>query len=78
MEALTVMLFTPWSPHLNLAGRPRLQRRAYEEPIEAGALPRLIETPTAPTKNPKSETLVSTPGDAEQSTKRRRQEVTFQ
>ena len=50
-----------------------------EEPIEAGTLPKFIKIPTAPTtKNPKSETLVSTPGDAEQSTKRRRQEVTFQ
>ena len=24
--ALNAMLFTPWSPHLNLPGRPRLQR----------------------------------------------------
>ena len=65
-------------PHLNLPGRPLLQRPAYEEPIEVGTLPRFIEIPTAPTKNPKSETLNSTPGDAEQSTKPRRQEVTFQ
>ena len=76
--ATNAMLFTPWSPRLNLPGRPRLQRPAYEEPIEAGPLPRFIEIPTAPTKNPKSETFQSTPGDAEQSTKRRRHEVTFQ
>ena len=56
---------TPWSPHLSHPGRPRLQRPAYEEPIEAGTLPRFIEIPTAPTKNPKSETLNSTPDDAE-------------
>ena len=43
--ALNAMLFTPWSPHLNLPGRPRLQRSAYEEPIEAVALPRFIEIP---------------------------------
>ena len=47
------------------------------EPMESGTLPRFIEISTAPTKNPKSETLKSTPGDAEQSTKRRRQEVIF-
>ena len=41
-------------------------------------LPRFIEIPTAPTKNPKSETATSTPDDTGQSTKRRRQEVTFQ
>ena len=76
--ATNAMLFTPWSPYLNLPGRPRLQRQAYEEPIEAGTLPRFIETPTTPTKNPKSETLNSTLGDAEPSTERRRQEVTFQ
>ena len=58
--------------------RPRLQRPTYEEPIEAGTLPRFIEIPTAPTKNPKSETATSTPDDTGQSTKRRRQEVTFQ
>ena len=59
--------------------RLHLQRPAYEEPIEAGTLPRFIKIPTAPTtKNPKSETFVTTPGDAEQSTKRQRQEVTFQ
>ena len=53
------------------SGRP-----AYEEPIEAGALPRFIEISTAPaTRNPKSETFVTTPSDAEQSTKRQRQEV---
>ena len=69
--ARTSMLFTPWSPHLKLPGRPRSQRSAYEEPVEAGALPRFIETPT-PTadRNPKSEKFVS---DAEQSTKRQRQ-----
>ena len=27
----------------NLPGRPRLQRPAYEEPIEAGTLPTFIE-----------------------------------
>ena len=37
--ALNAMLFIPWSPHLNLPGRPRLQRQTYEEPIEAGTLP---------------------------------------
>ena len=59
------MLFTPWSPHLNLPGRLRLQRPAYEGPIEAGALPR-FEIPTAPTtRNLKSETFVTTRGDAE-------------
>ena len=66
--ALKAMLFTPWLPHLNLPGRPRLQRPAYEELIEAEALPRFIEIP-------KSETFVTTRGDAEQSTKRQRQEV---
>ena len=76
--ALNAMLFTPWSPHLNLPGRLRPQRPAYEEPIEAGTLPGFIEIPTAPTKNPKSETATSTPDDTDQSTKRRRQEVTFQ
>ena len=76
--ALNAMLFTPWSPHLNLPARPRLQRPTYEEPTEAGTLPRFIEIPTAPTKNPKSETAMSTPDDTGQSTKRRRQEVTFQ
>ena len=65
--ALNAMLFTPWSPHLNLPRRPRLQRPTYEEPIEAGRL-----------KNPKSETVTSAPDDTGQSTKRRRQEVTFQ
>ena len=76
--ALKAMLFTPWSPHRNLPGRPRLQRTAYEEPIEARALPRFIEIPTAPTsRHPKLEAFVTTPGDAEQSTKRQRQEVTF-
>ena len=62
--ALNAMLLTPWSPQLNLPGRPRLQRP--------------IENPTAPTKNPNSETATSTPDDTGQSTKRRRQEVTFQ
>ena len=76
--ALNAILFTPWSPHLNLLDRSRLQRPAYEEPIEAGTLPRFIEIPTAPTKNPKSETATSTPDGTGQSTKRRRQEVTFQ
>ena len=78
--ALNAMLLAPWSPQLNLHGRLRLQRPTYEEPIEAGTLPRFIEIPTAPTKNPKSETATSTstPDDTGQSTKRRRQEVTFQ
>ena len=76
--SINAMLFTPWSPHLNLPGRPRLQRPTYEEPIEAGTLPRFIEIPTAPTQNPKSETATSTPDDTGQSTKRRRLEVTFQ
>ena len=76
--ALNAMLFTPWSPHLNHPNRLRLQRPAYEEPIEARTLPRFIEIPTAPTtKNPKSETFVTTPGDAEQSTKRQRQGGNF-
>ena len=60
------------------SGRPRLQRPTYEEPLEAGTLPIFIEIPTAPNKNPKSETATSTPDDTGQSTKRRRQEVTFQ
>ena len=61
---------------LNLSGRFRLQRPAYEELIEAGTLPCFIEIPTAPTtKNPKSETFVTKSGDADQSTKRQRQEV---
>ena len=76
--ALNAMLFTPWSPHLNLPGRPRLQRPAYEVPVEAGTLLGFIEIPTAPTKNPKSETTTLTPDDTGQSTKRVRQEVTFQ
>ena len=72
--ALNAMLFTPWSPRLNLLGRPRLQRPAYEEPTEAGTLPRFIEIPTAPTtRNPKSRT----PGDAEQSTKRQTHQCKF-
>ena len=76
--ALKAMLFKPWLPHLNLPGRPRLQRPACEEPIEAGTLPRFIEIPTAPTtKNPEPETFVTTPGDAEQSTERQRLEVCF-
>ena len=78
LAALNAMLFAPWSPHLNLPGRPRLQRPTYEEPTEAGTWPRFIEIPTAATKNPKSETATSTPDDTGQSTKRRRQEVTFQ
>ena len=78
LAALKATLFTPWSPHLNLPGRPRLQRPAYEKSIEGGTLPGFIEIPTAPTKNPKSETATSTPGDTGQSTKRKRQEVTFQ
>ena len=72
------MPFTPWSPHLNLPGRHRSQGPTYEELIEARTLPRFIEIPAAPTKNPKSETATSTPDDTGQSTKRRRQEVTFQ
>ena len=77
--AMNAMLFTPCSPHLNLLGRPRLQRPAFEEPLESGTSPRFIEIPTAPTRNPKkSETLKSTLGDPEQSTKRRRQDVTSQ
>ena len=71
--ALNAMLFTPWSPHQNPPGHPRLQRPAFEEPIEAGALPRFIEIPTAPTTK-----FVTTPGDPEQSTKRQRQEVASQ
>ena len=76
--ALNAMLFTPCSPHLNLSGRPRLQRPTYEEPIEAGTLPRFIEIPTTPIKHPKSETATSTPDDTGRSTKSRRQEVTLQ
>ena len=48
-EALKAMFFTLWSPHLNLPGRPRLQSLAYEEPIEARALPTFIETPSTTT-----------------------------
>ena len=48
-EALKAMLFTLWSPHLNLPGRPRLQSLAYEEPIEARALPTFNETPSTTT-----------------------------
>ena len=44
--ALNAMLFTLWSPHLNLPSRPRLQRPTYEEPIEAGTLPGFIEHQT--------------------------------
>ena len=74
-EVWKAMLFTLWSPHLNPPGRPRLQRPAYEEPIEARALPRFIETPTATTtQEPKPEKFATLPGDAEQSTKRQRQE----
>ena len=74
--ALKAMLFIPWSPPQNHPGRPRLQRPAYEEPVEARTLPRFIEIPTAPTtRNPKSETFATTLGDAEQSKKRQRQEV---
>ena len=70
-EALTAMLFTAWSPHQNLLGRLRLQRPAYKELVEGGVLPRFIKSPTATTtRNPKSEKFVTTPGDAEQSTKR--------
>ena len=54
------MLFTPFSPHLNLLSRRRLQRPAYEEFFEAGALLRFIESPTT-TRKPKSETFVTTP-----------------
>ena len=39
--ALNAMLFTPWSPHSNLACRLRLQRPAYEELIEARKLPKI-------------------------------------
>ena len=53
---------------------PAALKPAYEEPIEARTLPRFIEIPTAPTKNLKPETFVTTPGDSEQSTKRQRQE----
>ena len=42
-EALQAMLFTPWAPRLNVPGRPRLQRPAYEEPVAAGAWPIFIE-----------------------------------
>ena len=59
LAALNAMLFTPWSPHLNLPGRPRLQRPTYEEIIEARTLPGFIEIPSGPTKNPKSETATS-------------------
>ena len=76
--AMNAILFTLWSPHLNLPGRLRLQTPAYEKSVESGTLPRFSEIPTAPTKNPKSETLKSTLGDAAQSRKRRRQGVTFQ
>ena len=47
--ALNAMLFTPWSPHLNLLGGPRLQEPTYEEHIKSGALPRFIKIPTAST-----------------------------
>ena len=62
------MLFAPWAPHLHL--------RAHEEPIEAGTLPRFIETPTATTTHkPKpGGKFVTLPVDAEQSTTRQRQE----
>ena len=50
--------------HLNLPGPPRLQRPPSEESIEAGTLPRFIEIPKAPTKNPKSEKATSTPPSA--------------
>ena len=43
-EAMKAMLFTPWSPHSNLPGCPRLQRPAYGEPVEAGSMPIFIET----------------------------------
>ena len=50
-EAPQAMLSTPWAPHLNLPHRPRLQRPTYEElMIEAGMLPRFIETPTTKAK----------------------------
>ena len=74
-QELDARHFTPCSPLLNLPGRPHPQRPTYEELIEAGTLPRFIEIPTAPTKNPKSETATSTPDDTGQSTKRRRQTV---
>ena len=49
-EALQAILFAPWSPHMNLPGRPRLQRPAHEEPLDAGTLPRFIETPNSHNK----------------------------
>ena len=33
LAALNVMLFTPWSPLLNLPGRPRFQRPQYENQL---------------------------------------------
>ena len=70
-------LRTAGVPHLNLSSRPRLQRLSYEEPIEVGASPRFIVSPTATTtQKPKlAEKIVTLPGDAEQSTKRPRQEI---
>ena len=53
LAALNAVLFTPWSPHLNLHDRSRVQRPTYEESIEAVTLPRFIKIPTAPTQNPK-------------------------
>ena len=49
---------------------------AYKDPTEAGTLPRFIETPTATTEQkPKpAEKFVTLPSDAEQSTKRQRQQ----
>ena len=75
-EALQATLFTPWAPHVNLPVRPRLQRPAYEEPTEARTLLRFVESPTATTtQKPKpAEKSVMLLGDAEQSTKRQRQE----
>ena len=55
--ALNAMLFTPWSPHLNFPGRPRLQRPVYKEPVEAGAL--LLFPTATTTRNPKSEKFVT-------------------
>ena len=62
---------TRWVPEaLKSSARP-----AHEELVEAGALPRFIEAPTATTtRNPMSEKFVITPADAEQSTTRRHQE----
>ena len=79
-EALQAMPFTPCAPHLHLRGRTRLQTLAYEEPIEAGTLPRFIEAPTATAKQEpmSAEKFVTLPSDAEQSTKREQEIPTEQ